>query len=85
MKVFYAAIRDLIDFEISDCVVVGKTYESAEKKLRKEYDKIYSLYEFELNELDENETKQYFLDYPNDKRAGIYDNTPCNYAYYVFC
>lgn len=84
MKVFYAAVRDLVNFDISDCVVVARTYESAENKLRKEYNRIFTYYEFELNELDDSEAKEYFLHYPNCKKAGIYDNAPCDYAHMVF-
>lgn len=84
MKVFYAAVRDLIDFDISDCVIVARTYESAEKKLRKEYNRVFTYYEFELNELDDSKAKEYFMKYPDCKCAGIYNNAPCDYAYKVF-
>jgi len=84
MKLFYGAVRDLINGSINDCSVIAKTYESAERKLRKEYNKIYSLYEFELVEQDVVEANEYFENHPDCKKAGIYNNAPTDYAYITF-
>lgn len=85
MLLFYAAVRDLIYFSISDCAIIAKTYESAEKKLRKHYNKEFDYYEFELIEQDEKETKRYFETAPDGcKKAGLYGTAPLNYAWKIF-
>lgn len=84
LKLFYCAIRDLNDNSISDCSILAENYESAEKILRKEYNSVYDYYEFELMEQDEEEKEDYFENYPDDKKTGLYNHAPNNYAYMIF-
>ena len=80
MNVYYAAARDLGTGDLSDCKIVASTYDVAEKKAIKYFNKCLYYYEYEINEqedIDEEDRK--------DLKAGIYNDAPWGYAYRVFC